>query len=107
MLFPNVKILECRRERLHNQFIARSEVFVEAAHRNTGLLHHIGDADPVKSALAKPLGSHPYNPLMCRLLVPLGMPHTGSSSTLYVSSRNWRHGRINRSLLFFLAAGGV
>ena len=31
MLFPNVKILECRRERLHNQFIARSEVFVEAA----------------------------------------------------------------------------
>src|SRR5689334_9457345 len=30
MFFPNVKILERCRERLHDQFIARSEVFVEA-----------------------------------------------------------------------------
>ena len=71
MLFPNVKILECRRERLHDQFIARSEVFVEAPNRNARFLHHIGDADTFKSALAKPLGGHPDNPLMRRLLVPL------------------------------------
>ena len=56
MLFPNVKILECRRERLHDQFIARSEMLVEAPNRNTRFLHHIGDADTFKSLLAKPLG---------------------------------------------------
>jgi len=42
MLLPNVKILECCRERLHDQFIARSEVFVKASNRNAQFLHHIG-----------------------------------------------------------------
>ena len=69
--FPNIKVLECRRERLHNQFIARSEVFVEATDRNARLLHHIGDANAFKSALAKSLGGHPDNPLMRGLLVSL------------------------------------
>src|ERR1700679_2457413 len=78
MLFPNVEILECRRERFNHQFITRSKVFVEAPNRNARFLHHIGDADTFKSALAKPLGGNLYNALMRGLLVLLGMPHIES-----------------------------
>jgi hypothetical protein len=46
-------------------------VLVEAPNRNARFLHHIGDADTFKPALAKPLGGHPDNPLMSRLFVPL------------------------------------
>jgi hypothetical protein len=63
MLFSNVKIFECRWQRLHDWFIARSEVFVEAADRNAPLSHHIGDH--------------------C-LLVPLGMPCQFQSCVLIV-----------------------
>ena len=36
MLFANVKILECRRESPHDQFIARSQVLVEVRHAGEG-----------------------------------------------------------------------
>ena len=69
--FQNVKILECRRERLHDQFIARSEVFVETADSNTCLLHHIGNANAFQAKFAKPLGSNFHDPSVRLRLVTL------------------------------------
>src|SRR5882762_9972076 len=83
MLFPNVKILECRRERLHAQFIARSEVFVEAPNRNARFLHHISNADAFQTEFAKPLGSNAHDPSVRLRLVTLRIAH----SAITISSR--------------------
>src|ERR1700735_268438 len=71
MLFPNVKVLECRRQRLHDQFIARSEVFVETSNRHARFLHHIGNADAFETTFTKSLGGHFDDPSVCRRLVTL------------------------------------
>ncbi len=71
MFLPAVKVLECGGQRLNHEFIARIEMFVETADGNTGLLHHVGNADAFETELAKPLGRNLHDPSVCLRLTAL------------------------------------
>ena len=92
--FPHVKILECRRERLYDQFVTRTEMFVEAPNRHARFLHHIGDADTLKSVLAKPLGGPPLTIRACVVCLSL-LEYPISIPQLYYK-RNLHFGYLNR-----------
>src|SRR5882757_8541409 len=78
MFFPAVEVLECGGQRLNLQFIARIEMFVEATDSNTGLLHHIGNADAFETEFAKPLGRNAHDPSVCLRLISLRIAHPQS-----------------------------
>src|ERR1700685_258465 len=80
MFLPAVEVLECGGQRLNHQFIARIEMFVETADSNTGLLHHIGNADAFQPEFAKPLGSNAHDPSVRLRLVTLRITHLLSPS---------------------------
>src|SRR5580698_11121043 len=58
-------------------------MLVEPTNRGTSLLHHIGNADALKTELAKPLGSDLHDPSVRLRLVTLRITHFG----LTLSSR--------------------
>src|ERR1700733_654009 len=78
MFLPAVKVLECGGQRLNHQFIARIEMLVETTDSNTGLLHHISNADAFETEFAKPLGRDPHDPSVCLLLIALRITHLPS-----------------------------
>src|SRR5260370_21951661 len=78
MFLPAVEVLEGRGQRLHHQFIARIEMFVETTDSNTGLLHHIGNANAFETEFAKPLGRNAHDPSVCLCLITLRITHLPS-----------------------------
>src|SRR5882757_9330098 len=97
MFFPAVEVLECGGQRLNLQFIARIEMFVEATDSNTGLLHHIGNADAFETEFAKPLGRNAHDPSVCLCLISFRITHL----VLPLPSRgslSWRPAASRRSL---------
>src|SRR5260370_14295391 len=78
MFLPAVEVLECGGQRLNHQFIARIEMFVETTDSNTGLLHHIGNADAFEAEFAKPLGRNAHDPSVCLRLIFLRITHLPS-----------------------------
>src|SRR3984957_17884380 len=74
MFLPAVEVQECGGESLNHQFIVSIEMFVETADSNTGLLHHIGNADAFETEFAKPPGRNAYDPTVCLLLISFRIP---------------------------------
>src|SRR5580692_11611744 len=75
MFLPAVEVLECGGQRLNHQFIARIEMFVETTDSNTGLVHHIGNADAFETKFAKPPGRNAHDPSVCLHLIFLRITH--------------------------------
>ena len=80
MFLPAVEVLECCGQRLNHQFIAAIEMFVKPANRDTGLLHHSGDADAFETEFAKSLGGNAHDPIVRLRLVNLRITHLPSPS---------------------------
>src|SRR5260370_25122183 len=98
MFLPAVEVLECGGQRLNHQFIARIEMFVETTDSNTGLLHHIGNADAFETEFAKPLGRNAHDPSVCLCLITLRITHrplTISSRVCMDRSRQKRTARVS------------
>src|SRR6202047_5345917 len=53
-------------------------MFVKTTHSNTGLLHHIGNADAFETEFAKPLGRNAYDPSVCLCLTSFRITHLSS-----------------------------
>src|SRR5260370_26912664 len=53
-------------------------MFVKTTDSNTGLLHHIGNADAFKTEFAKPLGRDAYDPSVCFCLISFRITHLSS-----------------------------
>src|SRR5258707_9032070 len=53
-------------------------MFVETTDSNTGLLHHIGNADAFEAEFAKPLGRNAHDPSVCLRLIFLRITHLPS-----------------------------
>src|SRR5580704_2037554 len=53
-------------------------MFVKPANSNTGLLHHIGNADAFETEFAKPLGRNAHDPIVCLRLISLRITHLPS-----------------------------
>src|SRR5260370_22587805 len=53
-------------------------MLVKTTDGNTGLLHHIGNADAFETEFAKPLGRNAYNPSVCVYLISFRIAHLSS-----------------------------
>src|SRR5580658_6608485 len=95
MFLPAVEVLECGGQRLNHQFITRIEMFVETADGNTGLPHHVGNADAFEAEFAKPLRRNPHDTRVCLRLIPLRRTHLPSPPLqicrMLSYSTTWRH----------------